>query len=186
VIGASLASLDPVTGLAIAAFVVAFVGSAALWWIYFDRSAEASARLLAASHDPGRLGRSAYVFIHPIMIAGIIVVAAADNEVLTHPSTAGEATTTWMTLGGAALFLAGHALFKAVVWRSPSWSRIVAVVALALLGLLAPHVSALALGVCAATVVVGVAVADRFLPSRQSDTISNEPHPAHTEDVVHG
>ena len=43
VIGASLsglASLGAVTGLAVAAFIVAFVGSAALWWIYFDRSAE--------------------------------------------------------------------------------------------------------------------------------------------------
>jgi low temperature requirement protein LtrA len=43
VIGASLSGLHTVTGLAIAAFIVAFVGSAALWWIYFDRSAEASA-----------------------------------------------------------------------------------------------------------------------------------------------
>ena len=186
VIGASLSGLDSITASTIAAFVVAFVGSAALWWIYFDRSAEASSRLLAASRDPGRLGRSAYVFIHPIMIAGIIVVAAADNEVLTHPSTAGEATTTWMTLGGAALFLAGHALFKAVVWQMIPWSRIVAILALALLGLLAPHVSALALGVCAAAVVVGVAVADRLLLSRQSDAVSNEPHPAPIEDIVHG
>jgi low temperature requirement protein LtrA len=94
VIGASLSGLDTVTGLVVAAFVVAFAGSAALWWIYFDRSAEASARRIAASNDPGRLGRSAYHFIHPIMIAGIIVVAAADEEVLTPPLAAGEAATT--------------------------------------------------------------------------------------------
>ena len=163
VIGASLSSLHIVTAAAVAAFIVAFVGSAALWWIYFGRSAEAAARRLAAAHDPGRLGRSAYVFIHPIMVAGIIVVAAADDEVLAHPSAVGEVATTWMALGGAALFLAGHALFKAVVWRVPPWSRIVAIILLALLGLLAPHISALALGVCAAAVVVGVAMADRLL-----------------------
>jgi low temperature requirement protein LtrA len=93
-----------------------------------------------------------------------------------------------MVLGGAALFLAGHALFKAVVWRVTPWSRIVAIVVLALLGLLAPHVTALALGICAAAVVVGVAVAD-WLHLRQLDVITNtnRPHPAHqarTEDVA--
>jgi low temperature requirement protein LtrA len=181
VIGASLSSLHTVTGSAVAAFIVAFVGSAALWWIYFDRSAEAGARRLAASHDPGRLGRSAYVFIHPIMVAGIIVVAAADDEVLAHPAAAGEVATTWMTLGGAALFLAGHALFKTVVWRVPPWSRIVAIILLALLGLLAPHISALALGVCAAAIVVGVAMADRLL---RLDVDTDGPHPARTKELA--
>jgi hypothetical protein len=46
------------------------------------------------------------------------------------------------------------------VWRTPSWPRIGAVAALALLGLAAPHISALALGACAAAVVVAVAAID--------------------------
>jgi low temperature requirement protein LtrA len=178
VIGATLSSLN-VTGSAVAAFLIAFVGSAALWWIYFDRSAEEAAHQIAASHDPGRLGRSAYVFIHPVMVAGIIVVAAADAAVLAHASAVGAAATTWMVLGGAALFLAGHALFKGVVWRMTPWSHIVAIILLALLGLLAPHVSALALGICAAAVVIGVAVTDRI---RQSDVDPDTPYPGHTQE----
>ena len=183
VIGANLSSLHTVAGLAIAAFIVAFVGSAALWWIYFDQSAEAGGRRIAASNDPGRLGRSAYVFIHPIMVAGIIVVAAVNAEVLAHPSAVGDMATTWMVLGGSALFLAGHALFTAVVWRVTPWSRIAAIIVLALLGLLAPHVSTLALGVCAATVVIGVAVADRLLPL---DVETDRPRPAPNKDVAVG
>jgi low temperature requirement protein LtrA len=112
------------------------------------------------------------------MVAGIFFVASADTEVLAHPSAVGEAATAWMVLGGAALFLAGHALFTAAVWRVTPWSRIVAIILLALLGLLAPHVSALALGICAVTVVVGVAVTDRLL---QSDIDTNTPHPEHTQ-----
>lgn len=177
VIGATLSGLHTLTGSAVAAFVVAFIGSAALWWIYFDRSAEAGARRIAASHDPGRLGRSAYVFIHPIMVAGIIVAAAADDEVLAHPLAVGDAATTWMVLGGAALFLAGHALFIAVVWRVTPWSRIAAIIVLALMGLLAPRVPALALGICAVTVVVGVSATDRL---RRSVADTNTPHPEHT------
>jgi low temperature requirement protein LtrA len=162
VIGANLSSLHTVTGPAVAAFVVAFVGSAALWWIYFDQSAEAAGLRMAASHDPGRLGRSAYVFIHPIMVAGIIVTAAADAKVVAHPAAVGEAGTAWLVLGGGALFLAGHALFTAVVWRVTPWSRIAAIVVLALLGLLAPYVSALILSIGAVAIVVGVAVTDRL------------------------
>jgi low temperature requirement protein LtrA len=109
------------------------------------------------------------------MIAGIIAVAAADDKVLARPAAVGDAATTWMILGGAILFLAGHALFKAVVWRETPWSRIVAVILLALLGLLAPQVSALALGVCAAATVVGVAVADRFLQQEGDELAANRP-----------
>ena len=95
------------------------------------------------------------------MVAGIIVSAAADQLTLADPGAVGRGPASWMILGGVGLFLAGHAAFKAVIWRTTPWSRIVAVAVLALLGLAAPHVSALALSTCAAAVVIAVAVADR-------------------------
>jgi low temperature requirement protein LtrA len=143
----------------IAAFGVAFVGSAGLWWLYFDRSAADAARLIAASPDPGRLGRY-YHLIHPIMVAGIIVVAAGDDRVLTKPTAVAGVAVSWLILGGAGLFIAGHLVFKLAVWRRLNWPRTAALGLLALLGLLAPHVSRLILGCCAAAVVVLVAVAD--------------------------
>ena len=143
----------------IAAFGVAFVGSAALWWLYFDRSAADAARLIAASADPGRLGRS-YHFIHPIMVAGIIVVAAGDDRVLVEPTAVAGLAISWLILGGTALFIAGHLIFKLAVWRRLNWPRTAALGVLALLGLLAPHVSRLILGSCAAAVVVAIAAAD--------------------------
>jgi low temperature requirement protein LtrA len=159
-IGATLSGLARIGVAEIAAFAVALAGSVGLWWLYFDHSADEAARIIAASDDPGRLGRSAYHFIHPIMIAGIIVSAAGDEVTLRDPGAVGNAATSWMILGGAALFLTGHAAFKAVVWRKPSWPRIGAVAVLALLGLAAPHIPALALGACAAAVVIAVAVID--------------------------
>jgi low temperature requirement protein LtrA len=164
VTGAALAGLwashRPVGVQAAAAFCVAFVGSAGLWWLYFDRSAEAAAQVIARSADPGRLGRSAYHLIHPIMVAGIIVIAAADRSMLARPAAVGVAATAWLILGGNGLYIAGHAAFKAVVWRELSWPRLAALAALGLLGLAAPHVSALVLGSCAAAVVLAVAAAD--------------------------
>jgi low temperature requirement protein LtrA len=167
IIGATLAGLlrplslpDADRAPTAAAFVVAFVGSVALWWLYFDRSADEGARLIAESADPGRLGRSAYHLIHPIMVAGIIVVAAADDLVLAHPDAVGVASTSWLILGGSGLYIAGHLAFKLTVWRRLSWQRVGALILIVLLGLLAPHVTALVLSACVAAVVVAVAIAD--------------------------
>ncbi len=54
VIGASLSRKleSGITAVEAAAFVIAVVGSIGLWWLYFDRSAEDAARVIAASADP--------------------------------------------------------------------------------------------------------------------------------------
>jgi low temperature requirement protein LtrA len=162
VIGGLLRIHDP-SGHNIMAFGAAFAGAVALWWLYFDRAAEDSAHAIDESDDPGRLARNAFHWIHPLIVGGIIVTAAADARVLDHPTARGDATAGWLVLGGTALFLAGHALFKAVVWRTVSWPRVGGVVALAGLGLLVPHTAALTLSICAVAVVVAVAIADRLL-----------------------
>jgi low temperature requirement protein LtrA len=167
VIGGTLAGLLSPLSLpqadrapSIAAFIVAFIGSVALWWLYFDRSAEAGAKLIAESEDPGRLGRTAYHLIHPIMVGGIIVVAAADEVVLAHPDAVGVASTSWLILGGAGLYIVGLLAFKLTAWGRLSWSRAGGLLVIALLGLVAPHVSALVLSACTAAVVVAIAAVD--------------------------
>jgi len=161
IIGSTLAE-KPVAAANVTAFVVAFAGSVALWWLYFDQSAEAAAEKIASSDDPGRLGRSAYHLIHPVMVAGIIVSAAADQKVLSGPGATASAAAAWMILGGPALFLAGHAAFKLVVWRYVSWSRVAGIAVLALLGLAATAIPELGLAACAAAVVAAVAASDRL------------------------
>jgi low temperature requirement protein LtrA len=162
IIGATLTEIKSVTVSSVTAFVVAFVGSVALWWLYFDQSAEAAAEKIARSDDPGRLGRSAYHLIHPVMVAGIIVSAAADQKVLSDPGRTASTAAAWMILGGPALFLAGHAAFKLVVWRFVSWPRLAGIAVLALLALAADAIPALALAACAAALVTAVAATDRL------------------------
>jgi low temperature requirement protein LtrA len=163
VVMGALVPLDHPTGHRIVAFGVAFAGAVALWWVYFDRAAEDSAHEIERSRDPGRLARNAFHWIHPVIFGGIIVVAAADEKVLEHPAARGAASTSWLILGGTALFLAGHAAFKAMVWRTASWPRIAGAAVLLVLGALAPHTAALTLAVCALAVIVAVAIADRVL-----------------------
>ena len=95
-----------------AAFVSAFIGTVAMWWLYFDIGAERAARQLAQDKDPGRMARLAYTYFHIPIVAGIIVTAASDEMAVAHP----EGTADWPViaalLGGPALYLAGNLLFK--------------------------------------------------------------------------
>ncbi|MGI5520866.1 low temperature requirement protein A [Micromonospora sp. CA-259024] len=116
------------------AFVLAFAGSVALWWVYFARSAPAAAEVIArAGERTGALGRLAFNYLHPVMVAGIIVTSAGDERLLREPGAPATAVAALFTLGGPALFLAGHAAYKAVLWRTVPTNRITAVVVLAAL-----------------------------------------------------
>ena len=161
VIGSRL-NLDNVDGHNVLTFLTAFIGAVGLWWIYFDRAAEDSAREIEASPDPGRLARNAFHWIHPVIIGGIIVEATAGERMFEDPTVRGDATFAWLLLGGVALFLGGHAMFKAVVWRTASWPRLGGLVILLALAALAPHVARLTLAICSVAVIVGVAIIDRL------------------------
>jgi low temperature requirement protein LtrA len=141
----------------VAALGVAFVGTVALWWIYFYRSAEGGSRVIASSTDPGRLGRSAYTYFHLPMVAGIIVTAVGDELTIAHPTGASSAATTAVILGGAALFLAGHALFKRALSGRIYLSRLVGIAALGVLTPFGTIMSPLLLAAGATLILVAVA-----------------------------
>jgi len=159
VTGTTFGEIEP-SVVTVSAFVVAFLGSVALWWIYFARSEEAARGTFSSSEDPGRLARSAYTYFHLPMVAGIIAVAAADELTVAHPGERGTLASVALTLGGTALFLAGHTLFKWAVFGMLSWPRVVAIAALISLMPVGFAVPALALSGVAGLIVVGVAVWD--------------------------
>jgi low temperature requirement protein LtrA len=161
VAGTAFGTLPPHPAV-VGAVVLAFVGSVALWWIYFDRSAEAASRVIGRSEDPGRLGRSAYTYHQLPIITGVIVAAVGDELTIAHPGGRPAPATVATVLAGPALFLAGHALFKKSVFERFSAPRLVAVGVLGVLAVTAPFVTPLALSGMAAAVVVAVAAWDRW------------------------
>src|SRR6266699_3024956 len=108
--------------------------------------------------------------VKPITAASVasFVVAFAGSVGLWwlyfDPSAGAAASTAsaWMILGGPALFLAGHAAFKLVVWRVLSWPRLAGIAVLGLLAPAADAIPALALGACTAALVIAVAASDRL------------------------
>jgi low temperature requirement protein LtrA len=167
VTGATFGELEH-TAPVVAALVVAFLGSVALWWVYFDRSAEAAGAVIAAMSDPGRLGRSGYTYFHIPMVAGIIVAAVGDELTIAHPTGHASTATIATVVGGPALFLAGHMLFKSVAFGHFSTSRPVALVALAVLAIVGSELSPLLLSSSALLILGGVIYAD----TRYNRTVS--------------
>ena len=164
----------PLSAVTVAALVVAFAGSVALWWVYFDRSAEDAGEVIARSADPGRLGRSAYTYCHIPMVAGIIVAAVGDELMLAHPGGHAGAATAATVLGGPALFLAGHGAFKRMVFGRVSVPRLLAVLALGGLWPLSPVLSPLLLAAAATLVVAAVAAADAMAARARARSVAGE------------
>jgi low temperature requirement protein LtrA len=117
------------------AFFSAVLGTILMWWIYFDTGAERAQHRIVHAGDPGRTARSAYSYVHVIIVAGVIVCAVADELVLMHP-THGSNAAFLAILGGPVFYLVGAGTFKWVMndRRTPPLSHMIGIV---LLGLLA-------------------------------------------------
>ena len=145
---------------ALLALVTAFLGSVALWWIYFDRSAHFGAQAIAASDDPARIGRTAYTYLHIPMIAGIIVAAVADELTIAAPQRTMTTVTATVMLAGPALFLARHLLSQRTVAGTWARSRLAGLAALLLLVPVAVVTDRIALSFLTTLTVIGVAASD--------------------------
>lgn len=149
------------TGATVGAFVSSFIGSVAMWWLYFDAGAEAGSHQIEHSDDPGKLARLAYTYFHLFLVAAVILAAVADEFVLHHPLGHAEGKVTIAVLGSAALYLIGNALFKWTIVGRFALSHGLALIVLVGLALAAPFLSPLLLSVGASLVLVAVAVAER-------------------------
>jgi low temperature requirement protein LtrA len=142
----------------VTAFVSAFIGALAMWWIYFHKGAEAGSELISKSSEPGRLARLAYTYLHMPIVAGIILSAVADELVLKHPSGHSDVRTVISAIGGPLLFLIGTILFKHSIRGFLQLSHGAGIIALAVLAGFARDLSPLWLSIVTTAIMVVVAV----------------------------
>lgn len=140
------------------AFVSVFLGSIAMWWIYFHKGAEAGSEEISRSSEPGRLARLAYTYLHMPIVAGIIVTAVADELVLKHPHGHSDLKTVLVSIGGPLLFLCGTILFKHSFRGFLQLSHGVGIIALCVLAFFAGDMSPLTLSILTTAIMIMVAV----------------------------
>jgi len=120
VTGATFAELQP-SWPRILALLSAFIASVAMWWIYFDIGARRGSARIGHDERPGLLGRGAYTYGHVPIVAGIIILAVADEQVLVHPTGDSEPFLLASLVGGAFLFIGGAMVFKRVTSDRGWW-----------------------------------------------------------------
>jgi len=156
VIGATFSELAWTTEN-VSAFASSFVGSLAMWWIYFHKGAEAGSELISRSSEPGRLARLAYTYLHMPIVAGIVVSAVADELVLKHPGGHSDPKTVLSAIGGPLLFLLGTILFKHSIRGWLQLSHGAGIIALGILAWFAGDMSPLLLSIATTAIMIVVA-----------------------------
>jgi low temperature requirement protein LtrA len=157
VTGATAAAL-PATASTLAAFVFAFAGSVAMWWIYFNIGAERGSRQFASAEDRGRVARNVYTYFHLPIVAGIVVSAVADEISIAHPDGHVTVADAVVMLVGPALYLFGNVFFKRASAQHYPLSHLVGLGLLAAIAPFALLMTPLMLGAATTTVLVTVAI----------------------------
>ena len=109
---------DGIAGRTVVALAAAGVFAGLLWWAYFDRvgpALEHRGRAIQGEREQGRYVRDVYTWAHAPIVAGIILAAAALEEITLHPT--GELPLPFrvMFAGGLVLSVVGIA---AAIWRA--------------------------------------------------------------------
>jgi low temperature requirement protein LtrA len=153
---------EPLTATRILAVAVAFLTSAALWWLYFNFLADRAAERLRAMDRTGAMARDAFTYIHIVIVAGVIATAVADHELVLHPTSISANPV--VAVVGPALYLLGITAFRLRMIGSASATRVTGIVVLAALGLVAAHVPLLLAGSLVLLTLVLIIVYERSLP----------------------
>lgn len=113
--GATLAETEIWSAPVLSALLATFLGTLAMWWLYFGTSSKDATTAITHTDDPGRIG--AYLhYVHALLVAGIIGTAVGNELALAHPHGLVGWTEALALLGGPALYLLGSILYKRVVY----------------------------------------------------------------------
>ena len=147
VVTGATASAAGLTTTVVLCLSVAFVETAALWWLYFGVIAEHARARMSTCEDPGRLARDAYTYLHLPIIAGIIATAVANDLLIAAPHGAPRGVALAMILGGPSLYLLGESLFRRRMTGATTAPRVAVAALLILLAPLGGHVETLPLSI---------------------------------------
>ncbi len=178
VTGATLARVETWTAPILIAFLTTFLGSLAMWWVYFATSSKDGSEVITSSSDPGRIG-AYFHYIHAILVAGIIVTAVGNDLVIAHPD--GRMTTTYVItlLAGPAIYLVGNALYKKIVYGTVPRSHVAGLAALAILFPFAYATDLLMIGALTTVIMLVVGFWESQVQSAQP-----RPHTAHSSSIA--
>ncbi len=137
-------------------FALAFVGAAAMWWLYFSYVATVAQRRLERADVSTTLARDGYTYLHVVLVAGIIAGAVGNELVIAHPTDVLPTPEVVAVVAGPALYLLGHALFRLRMTGSLSTKRAVGALLCVGAGVIGLRVPALVVAAILVAILVGL------------------------------
>jgi low temperature requirement protein LtrA len=163
------------------AFGLAFLGTAALWWLYFNYVARIAQRRLELAENRTTLARDAYTYLHVLMVAGVIVSAVGDELVIAHPTEELPGREIAAVVAGPALYLLAHAIFRLRMAGSVSWKRLAGALGCVAAGFVGTFAPALVVAALVVAVLAAVIGAEHVSGARRA--ARGEPSPLERLDV---
>jgi len=164
--GATTAELD-LDAARITSLGLAFAGTAALWWLYFDYVAPIAQRRLELAANRTLLARDGYTYLHVVLVAGIIGWAVGDELVIAHPTDELPAAEVVVLVAGPAIYLLGHVLFRLRMAGTLSRKRLAGALGCLAVGGLGPVAPAIVLAAALVAVLCAVIVSERAAALRR-------------------
>ena len=165
--GATTSALD-LDVATVVAFGLAFLSTAALWWLYFGYVATiAERRLELAEAHRTELARDAYTYLHAGIVAGIVLAAVGDELVIAHPTEQLPHDELAVVVCGPALYLLAHVAMRLRMAGTISTRRLGGALACLTVGLVGLAVPALVVAALLVAVLVGVIVLERIAEARR-------------------
>jgi low temperature requirement protein LtrA len=159
----------------VGALAIAFLGTAAFWWLYFTSIADLTERGLEGADRRTLLARDAYTYLHVVLIAGIVVAAVGDELVIAHPTAELPSSELLAVICGSIIYLLAQLALRLRLSGTISTRRSIAIVACAAVGLLLASAPAIVVAAGVLMVLVGLVVADQIVRTRRAR--EGEPHP---------
>jgi low temperature requirement protein LtrA len=166
VTGATTAELD-LTTARVVAFALAFLATAAFWWLYFNLVATIVQRRLALAENRTLLARDAYTYLHVVIVAGILLTAVGDELVIAHPTEELPDNEVAAVVCGPALYLLAHVALRLRVTGTIGGRRLAGALACLAIGAIGTFAPALAVAALLLGVLVAVIVGDQLAGARR-------------------
>jgi low temperature requirement protein LtrA len=155
---------------------IAFTGTVALWWCYFQRAEGIGADAAEGAEDAGAVGVLG-TWTLTLIVLGLIAIAVGDELAIAHPSDDATVGFTILTFGGAGLFLLAQFLFLREALGSAPRSRPLGLAALVILAVATTPLTLVAGIAASSAVLVAVAIADTVRDPTSAAAARGRPRP---------
>lgn len=157
-----------VPGATVVALIAAGAFAGLLWWSYFDRPQPGLEHFAEGLPDSerGRFVRDVYTYAHAPLVAGVVLSAAALEEITLHPTDPLPLAFRVMLFGGLGLVVVGVSAAVLRAFGAVAVERIVAAAVLLLLVLLSANWDGIAFLVAVDLVILLTLVAEHLRVER--------------------